>query len=720
MNMKQKTVDDFMTYATAVIKSRAIPLAEDGLKPVARRILYTMNDMKLKSTAKTVKSANVVGRCMLWHPHGDASIYDALVRMSQSWKMRYPLVYVQGNNGSLNGDPAAAHRYTECRLTAAGDAMLEGLDPDVVKFVPNYDETTTEPTVLSGIFPNLLCNGTEGIAVGVSCSLVPHNLNNVIDVIEAHIKNPALSSKEAASLIVGPDFPLGGEIIDGYKLPEIYKNGFGTITLRAKAIIDSKTNSIMFSEFPYLVDVDRIIEKIQDMVLTDGYSDIIEYENHIGKDSCYIRIICQKRANLNKVLNDLYEQTALQKTVKINNTVIYNGVPMTLSLLGLTNIYINHRHSCIIKAAKKEMAKQQHIQHIQSGLLNATTKIDEVVALIHNSDSKDEARKKLITLLGIDSEQADAILALQLGRLTRLDVNDIRCKIKKAEEETEIQSNIIKNRDERNKIIINDLEKLRKQFGDKRRTSIVMDEPSMESENKTSTAEYVVVDKEGRLYKSSNIEDFKKGYLKADPMKWIYNQGLETFIFNADGSVEQEWSNESRGFYLHNPKAKYIVTITRNGIAKKTPIEEYKKITKLCKVKDGDELNFVFGVNNEDKIIIRREDNKISCLSIDDIKTSGKLTIGIKIANANILNAFVCNDKFYTMNDKGQFKRVEVKDLSKSTVSLNEGCIYIAPCVSNSYYWSRGKFTEFDWDKIAIKSRTSDGAKISASAILVS
>ena len=720
MNMKQKTVDDFMTYATAVIKSRAIPLAEDGLKPVARRILYTMNDMKLKSTTKTIKSANVVGRCMLWHPHGDASIYDALVRMSQSWKMRYPLVYVQGNNGSLNGDPAAAHRYTECRLTAAGDAMLEGLDPDVVKFVPNYDETTTEPTVLSGIFPNLLCNGTEGIAAGVSCLLVPHNLNNVIDVIEAHIKNPALSSKEAASLIVGPDFPLGGEIIDGYKLPEIYKNGFGTITLRAKAIIDSKTNSIMFSEFPYLVDVDRIIEKIQDMVLTDGYSDIIEYENHIGKDSCYIRIICQKRANLNKVLNDLYEQTALQKTVKINNTVIYNGVPMTLSLLGLTNIYINHRHSCIIKAAKKEMAKQQHIQHIQSGLLNATTKIDEVVALIRNSDSKDEARKKLITLLGIDSEQADAILALQLGRLTRLDVNDIRCKIKKAEEETEIQSNIIKNRDERNKIIINDLEKLRKQFGDKRRTSIVMDEPSMESENKTSTAEYVVVDKEGRLYKSSNIEDFKKGYLKADPMKWIYNQGLETFIFNADGSVEQEWSNESRGFYLHNPKAKYIVTITRNGIAKKTPIEEYKKITKLCKVKDGDELHFVFGVNNEDKIIIRREDNKISCLSIDDIKTSGKLTIGIKIANANILNAFVCNDKFYTMNDKGQFKRVEVKDLSKSTVSLNEGCIYIAPCVSNSYYWSRGKFTEFDWEKIAIKSRTSDGAKISVSAILVS
>ena len=720
MNMKQKTIDDFMIYATAVIKSRAIPLAEDGLKPVTRRILYTMNEMKLKSTAKTVKSANVVGKCMLWHPHGDASIYDALVRMSQSWKMRYPLVYVQGNNGSLNGDPAAAHRYTECRLTAAGDAMLEGLDSNVVKFVPNYDETTTEPTVLSGIFPNLLCNGAEGIAVGVSCSLVPHNLNNVIDVIEAHINNPALSSREAASLIVGPDFPLGGEIIDGYKLPEIYSTGSGTITLRAKAIIDSKTNSIIFSEFPYLVDVDKIIEKIQDMVLTDGYSDIVEYENHIGKDSCYIRIICQKRANLNKVLNDLYEQTALQKTVKINNTIIYNGVPMTMSLLGLTNIYINHRHNCIIKSAKKEMAKQQRIQHIQSGLLEATAKIDDVVALIRSSDSKDEARKKLISLLGIDEEQSDAILALQLGRLTRLDVNDIRCKIKKATEEISIQNNIIKNRDERSKIIINDLEKLRKQFGDNRRTTIVVNEPVEEEKNKPFSAEYIVVDKEGRLYKSANIEDFKKGYLKTEPMKWIYNRGLESFIFNIDGTVGEEWTSESRGFYLHNPESKYVITITKNGIAKKTPTEEYKKIIKLCKVKENDELSFAFGANDGDKIIIRREDNKISCLSTDDIKTSGKLTMGVKISNAHIVNAFVCNDMFYTLNDKEQFKKVEVQDLSKTTVSLNEGCIHIAPCTPDSCYWSRGKFTKFDWNKMSVKSRTSDGAKISSSAILVS
>ena len=262
--MKQKTTNDFMTYATAVIKSRAIPLAEDGLKPVQRRILYVMGEMKLKSSGKTVKSAKVTGDVMgNYHPHGDASIYEALIRMSQEWKMRYPLIYIQGNNGSLNGDKAAAQRYTETKLTAAGEAMLEGLNSDVVKFVPNYDESSTEPSMLSGIFPNLLCNGTEGIAVGFSCSLVPHNLNNVVDLITAHVNNPALSQAEALRLIKGPDFPLGGTIVDGYKLGEIYTKGQGTITLRAKAEIEPKTNSIIFSEFPYLVDVDRIIKSIQ-------------------------------------------------------------------------------------------------------------------------------------------------------------------------------------------------------------------------------------------------------------------------------------------------------------------------------------------------------------------------------------------------------------------------------------------------------------------------
>jgi DNA gyrase subunit A len=722
--MKQKTTNDFMTYATAVIKSRAIPLAEDGLKPVQRRILYVMGEMKLKSSGKTVKSAKVTGDVMgNYHPHGDASIYEALIRMSQEWKMRYPLIYIQGNNGSLNGDKAAAQRYTETKLTAAGEAMLEGLNSDVVKFVPNYDESSTEPSMLSGIFPNLLCNGTEGIAVGFSCSLVPHNLNNVVDLITAHVNNPALSQAEALRLIKGPDFPLGGTIIDGYKLGEIYTKGQGTITLRAKAEIEPKTNSIVFSEFPYLVDVDRIIKSIQSMVLDDGYTDIVEYENHIGKTSRYIRVICQKKANLNKVLNDLYEQTPLQKSVKINNTIIYNGVPMTMSLLGLSNIYINHRHNCIIKMARKELEKQKHIIHIQSGLLLATAKIDDVVALIRSSDSKDQARTKLRALLGVDTEQADAILSLQLGRLTRLDVNDINVKIQKAEEESEIQSGLINIREKRNEVIITNLEALRKKFGDEFRTTIINDEPKSEEEQEQIFPEYVVVGSDYQIYRSSNIDDFKKGGKmgsKTEPLMWTYSNGLPVYCFNNDGTVGEEWSVNSRGLFRYDSQKSYVLTISRHGVAKKTMIGEYKKIQRLCKVKEGDELAFVACVNDNDNIIIRYGDNKVVKISPADVKTSGKLTVGTKICNGAVLNVCVTNDYFYTLNDDMQIKRVDVNDLTRSTAGLNEGCTHIDACEPNMVYWSRGKFTPFDWNKISIKSRTSDGAKISNSEIRVS
>jgi DNA gyrase subunit A len=577
--------------------------------------------------------------------------------------------------------------------------------------------------MLSGIFPNLLCNGTEGIAVGFSCSLVPHNLNNVVDLITAHVNNPALSQAEALRLIKGPDFPLGGTIIDGYKLGEIYTNGQGTITLRAKAEIEPKTNSIVFSEFPYLVDVDRIIKSIQSMVLDDGYTDIVEYENHIGKTSRYIRVICQKKANLNKVLNDLYEQTPLQKSVKINNTIIYNGVPMTMSLLGLSNIYINHRHNCIIKMARKELEKQKHIIHIQSGLLLATAKIDDVVALIRSSDSKDQARTKLRALLGVDTEQADAILSLQLGRLTRLDVNDINVKIQKAEEESEIQSGLINIREKRNEVIIKNLEALRKKFGDEFRTTIINDEPKSEEEQEQIFPEYVVVGSDYQIYRSSNIDDFKKGGKmggKTEPLMWTYSNGLPVYCFNNDGTVGEEWSVNSRGLFRYDSQKSYVLTVSRHGVAKKTMIGEYKKIQRLCKVKEGDELAFVACVNDNDNIIIRYGDNKVVKISPADVKTSGKLTVGTKICNGAVLNVCVTNDYFYTLNDDMQIKRVDVNDLTRSTAGLNEGCTHIDACEPNMVYWSRGKFTPFDWSKISIKSRTSDGAKISNSEIRVS
>lgn len=713
-SMKQKAINDFMTYATAVIKSRAIPLAEDGLKPVLRRILYTMGDMKLKSSGKTVKSAKIVGEVMgKYHPHGDASIYDALVRMSQDWKMRYPLVYVQGNNGSLNGDGAAAQRYTEAKLSAAGEALLEGLDENVVKFIPNYDESTTEPFMLSGIFPNLLCNGTEGIAVGVSCSLVPHNLNNVVDLIIAHLQNPTLSPKEAANIIVGPDFPLGGTIVDGYKLEEIYAKGQGTLTLRAKAEIDAKTNSIIFSEFPYLVDVDRIIKCIQGLVLDDGYTDILEYENHIGKNSSYIRIICQKKANLNKVLNDLYEKTPLQKSIKINNTIIYNGIPVTMSLLGLSNTYINHRHNCIIKMAKRELDKQQHIIHIQSGLLNATADIDNVVACIRSSDSKEEARQKLMSLLGIDVQQADAILALQLGRLTKLDVNDIQVKINKAKEESELQQAILTEREKRNEIIIADLERLRKKFGDDRRTTILKEQPQeIESVEQTEGLVVVGANREVALLQESELTELKKGgkYARIDPVKWVWNQGLPHYILNSDGSITNEVIDSCFSIFLHDASKQFIVTISENGIMKKTSMSEYKKITKLCKVKQGDRILCAICANQEDSIMIYT-DGKINRIPVANIKESGKLTIGTKASPGPIINAFLATEHFFTINGDNQLKRTPSSDIEHN-VNLNSGCVYVGPC-KKTFAMVGNNLEQIDWNKVSIKSKNSDGAKYS-------
>lgn len=712
--MKQKTIDDFMTYAVVVIKSRAIPLAEDGLKPVARRILYAMNELKLKPTSPTVKCAKVVGHTIAkLHPSGDASVCDALVRLSQPWKMRYPLTEIEGNNGSLNGDKHAAQRYIETRLSEAGMAMLEGLDPTVLPFKPNFDNTTTEPEVLSGIFPNLLCNGAEGIAVGVSCSLVPHNLNNVIDLIEAHLKNRALTVDEALSIIKGPDFPLGGIIVDGYNLRNIYATGQGSITLRAVAEAEPETNSIKFSEFPYLVDVDRITEKIKSMVLDEDYTDIVNFENHIGRNSCFIRIICQKKANLQKVINDLYEKTPLQKTIKINNTVVHNGVPSVVPLLGLTNIYINHRNNCITRTAKNELKKQQHIIHIQSGLLKATENIDSVIYVIRNSESKEEAKPALQKLLSIDDEQAEAILGLQLGRLSRLDRKDIDGKIANAHKEAEKQQEIIDNYSKRVEIMINDLEKMRKKFGDDRRTTIITKQP--EIDQKSNEIEGLIVSCEGEsspfLIQESELGEFKKNgkYGKLKPVCWKWNEGLPHYILNSDGTIAEDVPTENHSIFLFDKSKEYVVSVSRGGTMKKTPIGEYKKLNHICKVRANDEIGWAFCVNADDAIMVFAND-KISKIQVKDIKESGKLTIGNKTCAGPLQDAFVATQHYYTYNSDMQMKRAESNEIEHTSLTLNKGCECVGPC-SKSFVLTASGFEPINWDKIMVKSRTADGGK---------
>jgi DNA gyrase subunit A len=720
INMVEKGTQDWLNYGISVAKSRAIPYAEDNLKPVQRRILYAMGEAKLWNKGKTVKCAAVVGDVMkYYHPHGDASIYDALIHMSQWWKTRYPLIEVQGNNGSLNGDGPAAHRYTECKLTLAGEYVLKNVDPDIVPYRSNYDDTTTEPELLPSIFPNVLCNGSLGIAVGMSCSLLPHNLNEVCDLLTAIINGNVNTVDEALTILQGPDFPLGGVVVDGYKLKEAYATGRGSITQRAKYVIN-KDNSITFSEFPYLVDVEtRIIKAIKKMV-NDGYADIENVENHIGKETCNIKVILTKRANAQKVLQDLFDKTPLQKSQSINNTVVLNGVPMTMPLMGLCKNYIKFQHQILTKMATKEKAKQDKIVHINKGLVLAVAAIDDVIAIVRGSDTKDEARQKLIKLLCVDVEQADAILALQLGRLTRLDANDINVKINTAQKESDYQARIINEIDVRNSIIISNLNEMKAKFGDKRRTTVVMTEgePVKAKDIVPENIYTILNDGTAVEIEANKFETaFKKGeqFAKYTPVMWVYNDKKPVSILQKDGTTSQIYNQiDSKSLFVWDKSKEFIVTVSAKGIIKKSLMGEYKKVDRLCKVKAEDEILYAFCVNSDENILCLLDNGKLQNVKVEDIKLSGKLTIGNKGTTAPVKCAtkVTKGGLFFTVDAENHCKRSPIAELGSSTVVANEGCCIIGEAAPNMFWYDGSKVMAIDWNTVSVKGRTAQGAKI--------
>ena len=718
--MVEKGTQDWLNYGISVAKSRAIPYAEDNLKPVQRRILYAMGEAKLWNKGKTVKCAAVVGDVMKFYlPHGDASIYDALIHMSQWWKTRYPLIEVQGNNGSLNGDGPAAHRYTECKLTLAGEYVLKNVDPDIVPYRSNYDDTTTEPELLPSIFPNVLCNGSLGIAVGMSCSLLPHILNEVCDLLTAIINGNVNTVDEALTILQGPDFPLGGVVVDGYKLKEAYSTGRGSITQRAKYVIN-KDNSITFSEFPYLVDVEtRIIKAIKKMV-NDGYADIENVENHIGKETCNIKVILTKRANAQKVLQDLFDKTPLQKSQSINNTVVLNGVPMTMPLMGLCKNYIKFQHQILTKMATKEKAKQDKIVHINKGLVLAVAAIDDVIAIVRGSDTKDEARQKLIKLLCVDVEQADAILALQLGRLTRLDANDINVKINTAQKESDYQARIINEIDVRNSIIITNLNEMKAKFGDKRRTTVVMTEgePVKAKDIVPENIYTILNDGTAVEIEANKFETaFKKGeqFAKYTPVMWVYNDKKPVSILQKDGTTSQIYNQiDSKSLFVWDKSKEFIVTVSAKGIIKKSLMSEYKKVDRLCKVKAEDEILYAFCVNSDENILCLLDNGKLQNVKVEDIKLSGKLTIGNKGTTAPVKCAtkVAKGGLFFTVDAENHCKRSPIAELGSSTVVANEGCWIIGEAAPNMFWYDGSKVMAIDWNTVSVKGRTAQGAKI--------
>lgn len=720
----------FIEYAREVIKDRALPNIEDGCKPIHTRCLYIANDMGLKASKPTRKSAKLTGEVMgRVHPHGDSSIYDTIVRMSQPWKMRYPLFFMQGNNGSINGDGAAASRYTECRLTPLGELMLQGINKNVVPMQLNYSGEEYEPILLPSVFPNALCNSNLGIAVGMSSNTLPHNLEEICNCIRAY----NCGDKNFLKYVAGPDFPTGGVVVNPEILPLIYATGKGTIRLRSKYTIENigGRQHIVISEIPYLITVeDKIEQKIKNMIIDEDYSLIENIQNNIGKDGFEIRIILAKNAPLDKVLEDLCKRTGFETTISVNNTFLVEGQPKLLNFEGMIKEYLRHQHTTIIRAAQFDLDKAEKRLHIVNGLLIAVQDIDNVVSIIKSSSNKNEARIGLMNRYGLDTIQADAVLDLKLSKLTTLDTKELKDEKEDLLKKIDEYNRIINNEDTRKEIINKNLEGLKK-FYDKRRTQIgsikgvaapksITTPPT--TSNETTVQEvnldeaimvfnneeqkYVIVAAQNGLNTNKLLGDLTK--LKAWKIKpqtsyAIINKKGElfykdfTFISDTNGWIEHSFGEViqiiDKQEYI---AATNIITISKNGMFKSTLVNNCKRVGTICKIKDDDELLTAFAATvDKDYLMILLDSGKMVKLSANIIPSSGRQTIGSKFVDGTIVDVALCsNDDLLFMASEEKAKVTKVSDFidnSKGSTGqvINDGVSRICKYQNSLYYFSK-------------------------------
>jgi len=475
--IEEEVKTSYLNYAMSVIVSRALPDVRDGLKPVHRRLLFAMEELGLRNNAPTKKSARITGDAMgKYHPHGDLSLYDALVRMAQDFSLRYPLVQGQGNFGSIDGDPPAASRYTEAKLSKIGEEMLADLDKETVDFVPNYDESLKEPSVLPSAIPNLLINGSSGIAVGMATNMPPHNLREIAQAIEAYIENKDISIDELMNYVKGPDFPTGGIIYGMQGIREAYATGRGRLTIRGRFIIEtmkSGREQIVFTEIPYALNkttlVTRIAELVRDKQI-DGISDLRDESDREG-----IRIVLElKKGAITKiVLNQLFIHTPLQSTFGVINLALVNGAPKCLNLKELIAYYVQHRFEVVTRRSQYELKKAEERAHILQGLVIALQNIDEVVAIIKASRNVDIAKTNLRERFGLSDVQAQAIVDMRLGRLTSLETEKLLAELKETESRIEYLRALLADPAAIHGVIKKEIHELAEKYGDERRTEIV-------------------------------------------------------------------------------------------------------------------------------------------------------------------------------------------------------------------------------------------------------
>ncbi len=664
----------FINYAMSVIVDRALPDVRDGLKPVQRRILYAMQRMGLASDRKHSKSAGVVGEVIgKYHPHGDAAVYDAMVRLAQPWNLRYPLVHGQGNFGSIDGDPAAAYRYTEARLTQVAEAMLADIDKETVDFRENFDGTTQEPNVLPAAVPNLVVNGASGIAVGMATNLAPHNLTEVVDGLVAMIDDPTLDAAGLMAHIKGPDFPTGG-IMGREGIRQAFETGRGSIRVRGRARIEERNNrhSIVVTEIPYQVNKTSLIQTVAGLVRAKKIEDIAQLRDESDRQGMRIVFELKRGSVPELVLNQLYKFTQLQSTFAVNNVVIVEGSPRVLPMREMLRLYLEHRSGVVRRRSEFELRKARERAHILEGYLIALDNLDAVIALIRSSKDGPEAREGLMREFGLSEAQAQAVLDMRLQRLTGLERDRIQEEYRELQEEIARLELILTEEAELWRVIREELLDVKQRFGDVRRTAIADLSDDISKEDLIAEENVVVTLTRGGYIKRTPITSYRaqarggRGVsaqrAKEDDVNSLLLVGSthDYLLFFTDrGRVYREKIYDlpeaergARGNHIRNilplDEGETVQTVlalksfdidgffvfaTRQGLIKRTAIREYGNINAsgliAINLLEGDALVAVRITDGAADIVLGTRGGQAIRFSEDDVRETGRATQGV-------------------------------------------------------------------------------------------
>ena len=704
----------FISYAMAVNVSRAIPDVRDGLKPVHRRILFSMGEMGLFSDKPYRKCARIVGDCMgKYHPHGDSSVYDALVRLAQDFSIGCPLVDGHGNFGSVDGDGAAAMRYTEARLSKIANLMLEDIDKNTVDFYPNFDDTLMQPVVLPSKFPNLLVNGADGIAVGMATNIPPHNLAEVIGGVQALIKNPDIEIDELIKIIPAPDYPTGGIIMGRAAIKHAYKTGRGGIVVRGKAEIEETENGrhrIIITELPYQVNKAKLIIQMADLVKNKKIEGISDIKEESDREGMRIVVDLKRDANAQVVLNMLYKHTQLQTSGGIILLALVDGTPKILTLKEMLYYYLEHQKEVLTRKTQFDLGKALERQHIVQGLVIALANIDEVVSIIKNSDDKQDAMQKLMENFELSDKQANAILEMKLSRLTSLEVHKLKDELEELEALIADLNDILARPERVLQIIYDNLEEIKTQFGTPRKTQISMEIGNIDNEDLIEKEDVVISLTHGGYVKRMSVSEYhsqRRGGVGISAHKTKEEDFVEKIVVTSTHSDLLFFTNFGKVYSIRayevpeaqrQAKGRAIINLlplmqdekveamisfekgqegnlvisTRNGLIKKTDLKEFANIMKSGKIAiklvEGDKLNGVGLTTGENEILIASHNGKCIRFSEKDVRPMGRTSQGVRSmkldSNDYIVDMAIIekDSQFITITENGYGKRTVVDD----------------------------------------------------------